>query len=342
MDPHEIIRLGKTSLDVTRLGLGTAPLGGLFASVDETDAIATIERAYTQGMRLFDTAPLYGYGLAERRTGRVLASKPRATFILSTKVGRLLRRDAPRDESQYVNGAPFFKGTPGVNPVFDYSYDGVLRSVEESLGRLGLDRVDIAYIHDPDQHYDEALCGAYPALERLRREGVIGAVGVGMNQVDMLARFARDAAVDCFLLAGRYTLLDQGALRDLLPLCLERGIAIVAGGVYNSGILADPRPGATFDYVPADAATVKRARRLQVICRAHGVPLKAAAVQYPLGHPAVASVVVGARSVAELDENTAMFRHPIPAGLWDELATEGLIPAQVLASASTPPHLRTT
>ncbi|HKO24237.1 MAG TPA: aldo/keto reductase [Chloroflexota bacterium] len=325
MDPDEHVPLGKTALVVSRLGLGTAPLGGLFAAVDEAQAVAVAERAYEHGMRLFDTAPLYGYGLAERRLGRALAHKPRASFVLATKVGRLLRADAPADERQYVHGEPLFKGTPGVNPLRDYSYDGVMRSLEESLKRLGLDRVDIVYIHDPEQYFAEALRGAYPALDRLRSEGTIKAVGIGMNQAEMLVRFARDVDVDCFLLAGRYTLLDQVALQELLPLCLDKRIAIVAGGVYNSGILADPRPGATFDSVPASQEVIERAVRLQSICHAHGVPLKAAAIQFPLGHPAVASVLVGSRSVAEIDENVAMFRHHVPADLWQELQAEHLI-----------------
>jgi D-threo-aldose 1-dehydrogenase len=297
MDPDEHVPLGKTALVVSRLGLGTAPLGGLFAAVDE----------------------------AQRRLGRALTHKPRASFVLATKVGRLLRADAPADERQYFHGEPLFKGTPGVNPLRDYSYDGVMRSLEESLKRLGLDRVDIVYIHDPEQYFAEALRGAYPALDRLRSEGTIKAVGVGMNHAEMLVRFAREVDVDCFLLAGRYTLLDQVALQELLPLCLDKRIAIVAGGVYNSGILADPRPGATFDYVPASEEVIERAVRLQSICHAHGVPLKAAAIQFPLGHPAVASVLVGSRSVAEIDENVAMFRHHIPADLWQELKAERLI-----------------
>jgi D-threo-aldose 1-dehydrogenase len=212
-----------------------------------------------------------------------------------------------------------------VNPVFDFSYDGVMRSLEESLERLGLDRVDVLHIHDPDDHYDEALAGAYRALDRLRSEGTIGAVGAGMNQSAMLARFAREADFDCFLLAGRYTLLDQSGLADLLPLCEERGISIIVGGVYNSGLLADPRPGAPFDYEPAAAELVDRAVRLRDVCARHGVPLKAAAIQFPFGHAAVASVLTGARSPAELEENVAMFLHEIPPDMWDELRREQLL-----------------
>lgn len=327
MNPTEPVRLGKTKLSVTRLGLGTAPLGGLFSAVEDDQAHAVIERAYALGLRLFDSAPLYGYGLAEQRVGHVLRQKPRPEFVLSSKVGRLLRAGAPADPLQYHEGRAIYQGTPAVNPVYDYSYDGVMRSVEESLKRLGLDRIDILYIHDPDDHFEAALKGAYPALDRLRSEGTIGAVGAGMNQAEMLARFAREADFDCFLLAGRYTLLDQAGLAELLPLCEQKRIAIVVGGVYNSGLLADPRPGATFNYVPADAEWVAKAQRIQAVCDRHGVPLKAAAIQFPFGHPAIAAVLTGARTIPELEENVKMFEHPVPSDLWAELKAEGLLPA---------------
>lgn len=328
MLPDRRVPLGRTDLQITRLGLGTAPLAGLFEAVGDDEAAAVVERACALGLRLFDTAPVYGYGLAERRTGRVLSQKPRDSFVLATKVGRLLRSDAPPDETQFYRGKPLFKGTPALNSVFDFSYDGVLQSLEESLERLGLDRVDIVHIHDPDEHYAEALDGAYPALDRLRREGAIRAVSVGMNQAEMLAQFACAADFDCFMLAGRYTLLDQIGLRELLPICEQKVISIIAAGVYNSGILADPRPGATFDYVPAPPELLEKARRLEAVCSRHGVPLPAAAIQFPLGHPAVAGVVIGARSVAELDEDVAMFRHPIPPDLWQELKAEDLLPGE--------------
>jgi D-threo-aldose 1-dehydrogenase len=308
---------------VTRLGLGTAPLAGLFEAVPENQALAVIERSWEAGIRLYDTAPLYGHGLAEIRVGRVLRKKPRQEFTLASKVGRLLRADAPPEPGQS------YRGTPPVNPIFDFSYDGVMRSVEESLERLGLDRIDILHIHDPDNHFREALVGAYKALDQLRRDGVIGAVSAGMNQAEMLTRFAREANFDCFLLAGRYTLLDQVALRELLPVCLERGVAIIAGGVYNSGILANPKPGAHYDYVVAPAALIERAQRIGAVCARHGVPLKAAAIQFPLGHPAVTCVVVGCRSVAQLDESIAMFELEIPPSMWQELKHEGLLSPEV-------------
>jgi D-threo-aldose 1-dehydrogenase len=319
MNARERVRLGRTSLSVTRFGLGTAPLAGLFEEVAEDQAIQVIERAWDRGIRNFDTAPLYGHGLAETRLGKALRDKPRDEFVLATKVGRLLRADAPPEPGQA------FRGTPPVNPMFDFTYDGVMRSVGESLERLQLERIDILHIHDPDNHYDEALHGAYKALDHLRSEGLIRAVGAGMNQAEMLARFAREGNFDCFMLAGRYTLLDQVALDELLPLCVERGVAIIAAGVYNSGILADPKPGSHYNYVAAPEPLLERARKIRTVCDRHGVPLKAAALQFPLGHPAVTCVVVGCRSVAQIDESIQMFELDIPPALWKELKAEGLL-----------------
>ena len=314
------MHVGRTAVTVTRFGLGTAPLAGLFEAVDEAQGIAVIERAWDAGIRFFDTAPLYGHGLAELRLGKALEHKPRDEFTLATKVGRLLRADVPPEPGQA------FRGTPPVNPTFDFSYDGVMRSVEESLARLGLDRVDILHIHDPDNYYDDAISGAYRALDRLRADRVIGAVSAGMNQAEMLTRFAREADFDCFLLAGRYTLLDQVALKELLPECEKRGIGILAGGAYNSGILADPKPGAHYNYQTAPAELLERAGRIRDVCTRHGVPLKAAAVQFPMGHPAVSCVIVGCRSTAQLDESIKMFEFDIPPGLWHDLKAEGLLP----------------
>ena len=319
MNPSQRAPLGRTSLSVTRFGLGTAPLAGFREAVPEDQAIAVIERAWDAGVRHFDTAPLYGFGLGEVRLGKALHDEPRGDFVLASKVGRLLRSDAPPEPGQN------FRGTPPVNPVFDFSYDGVMRSVEESLERLQLERIDILHIHDPDNHFDRAMYGAYRALDRLRSEGSIRAVGAGMNQAEMLARFAREGNFDCFLLAGRYTLLDQIALKELLPLCVERGIAIIAAGVYNSGILADPRPGARYNYVAAPAPLLESARKIRAVCDRNGVPLKAAALQFPLGHPAVSCVVVGCRSVAQLDESLEMFKVEIPPALWQQLKSEGLM-----------------
>ncbi len=320
MKASDTVRLGRTTLNVTRLGLGTAPLAGLYRPVAEDVAMNAFEAAWRLGIRFFDTAPLYGYGLGELRTGMALRDKPRAEFTLATKVGRLLRPDAPPEPGQ------MFFGTPALNPVFDFTYDGVMRSVEESRERLGIERIDLLHIHDPDDHFDEAVSGAYRALDRLRSEGAIGAVGAGMNQAEMLARFARTAEFDCFLLAGRYTLLDQVALVELLPLCLERGIAIIAAGVYNSGILGDPTPGARYNYVRAPADLIQRAQRIAAVCERHGVPLRAAAIQFPLGHPAVTGVLVGCRSVQQVEDSVRMFETVIPTALWQELISERLLP----------------
>jgi D-threo-aldose 1-dehydrogenase len=331
-DATERVDLGRSGLPVTRLGFGAAPIGGLYTAVDEADARATVDRAWELGIRTFDVAPLYGYGAAERRLGSALARRPRDEFVLSTKVGRLARGvDAimPTDDvdPQAIDGRPdaFYVRSEPVRMVFDFSADGVRRSIDESLARLGLDRIDIALIHDPDAHWAAAIDEAFPALVRLRDEGVVRAIGVGMNQSAMLARFAREGDFDVFLLAGRYTLLDQDALGELLPLCAERDIAILVGGVMNSGILADPRPGGRFDYAPAPPAVVERARRLAATCARHGVPLRAAAVQFPLANPSVRSLIAGVRRIDHLEEYPELMAYPIPADLWVELRTEGLI-----------------
>ena len=313
MDLNARVRVGKTSLAVPRVGVGTAPLGNMFEAHSDAHADAVLASAVAHGLRYFDTAPLYGHGLAELRLGAVLSSKPRDEFVLATKVGRLLRAGAPPEPGQA------YKGVPPVNPVFDFSYDGVMRSVEESLSRLGLDRIDVLHIHDPDDHFEEALTGAYRALDRLRDEGSIRAVGAGMNQSEMLVRFAREANFDCFLLAGRYTLLDRSGAAELLPLCAERRIAIIAGGVFNSGILADPRPGATFNYTTAPPELVRRATELKAVCDRAGASLKAVAIQFPLRHPAVATVLTGCRSVAEVEQNIRAFQADIPDELWPVL-----------------------
>lgn len=311
-------RLG--SLDVTSIGLGSAPLGGLFAPVSDADAEATIEKAWSAGIRFFDTAPLYGFGLAERRVGAFLRQQERDSYAISTKVGRLLR--APDDGTGEDD---HYKGTSRERPVFDFSYDGVMRSAEESLVRLGLDRVDVLLVHDPDDHYDEAVSGAFRALQRLREDGTVKAIGAGMNQSEMPVRFAEAVPVDCFLLAGRYTLLDQGALDALFPLCIARNIGILLGGIYNSGILADPHPGAKFNYQDADATLVKRALELDALCRKHGTELKAAALQFCMAHPAVTVAVMGARNAGEVADNIAMSEKSVPAAFWQELRARNLV-----------------
>lgn len=317
--PTNRVALGRTGLRVTRLGLGCAPLGNLYTAVSDAQAVAAIDRAWELGVRFFDTAPLYGHGLAEERLGVALRARPRGDFALATKVGRLLAPDQGDEEpSMFVN-------VPPVHPVFDFSHDGTLRSFEASLERLGVDRIDVLHVHDPDAHADEALRGAFPALRRLRDEGVISSIGAGMNQSSLLARFVREADVDCVLLAGRYTLLDQSGLEELLPLCVDRGVAVIAAGVFNSGLLANPWPGATYDYLPAPAAQIARAQQLHAVCARHGVALRAAALQFPLAHPAVATVLTGVRSAAEMSQNAALFAEPLPAALWDDLRREGLL-----------------
>lgn len=305
------VRLGKSGVTVTRLGLGLAPIGDQLPPSAESAALATIDRAWGLGVRYFDTAPLYGLGRSEHWAGLALRTRPRAHFTLSTKVGRLITPGRRRRQPEWM---------------FDFSYDGVLRCHAESLERLGLERIDLLLVHDPDRHYDEAVAGAFKALCRLRDEGVVGAIGAGMNQTRMPCRFADTVPVDCLLVAGRYTLLDQSALPELLPRCAERGISVIAAGAFNSGVLADPRPGALYDYAPASDRILHRADRLAQVCRAAGVPLSAAALRFPLNHPAVASVLVGAQSPEEVESNVAAFNSAVPQDLWRELSTEGLIP----------------
>ncbi len=324
MDPLKKVQIGKTSLQVTRLGLGGAPLGGLFEDVQGEVAVATIHRALELGINFFDTAPLYGHGKSEKWMGQGLAGIPSDSRVLATKVGRVLEPVAPGtlEKDEFDNPAPF-------RPVFDFSYDGVMRSFNESLKRLQVDRIDILHIHDPDNHYVQAIKGAYPALDQLRREGRIAAVGAGMNQAEMPARFAREGNFDCFLLAGRYTLIDHTGLNELLPLCVEKKISIIIGGPYNSGILATgAKPGAKFNYADAPPEILERVREVEEICDRFQVPMKAAALQFPLAHPAVASVVPGARSVAELEENFRLISHPIPGEFWAELRAKGLLPEE--------------
>jgi D-threo-aldose 1-dehydrogenase len=324
IDPTAKVPLGNTKLRVTRLGLGGAPLGGLFQDVAQAAAVATIRRALELRINLLDTAPLYGHGKSEECFGLALAGANRASIVLSTKVGRLLvpiERDRLKPD-EFDNPAPF-------TPVFDFSYDGVMRSFEASLKRLKTDRIDILHIHDADDHYEQAIRGAYPALDKLRSQGLISAVSAGMNQAEMPARFAREGNFDCFLLAGRYTLIDHTGLRELLPLCVEKKIGIIIGGPYNSGVLASgAQPGAKFNYADAPAGVLEKVRKVQTICARHAVSMKAAALQFPLAHPAVASVIPGARSVAELEENFKLLQEKIPAELWADLRKEGIIPEE--------------
>ena len=323
MRADDLVQLGRTGLQVSRLGLGLASLGGLFEPVPEQQAAATVDTAWELGVRLFDTAPVYGYGRSESRTGAALASRPRDAYVLCTKVGRLIEPGGPDTQ-------PIWADPPaGVGPRLDYSYAGVLRSVEESLARLGLDRIDVLHVHDPDEDFGAAVGEAYRALADLRAEGVVGAVSLGVDHAPVAARFLREAAVpgpDCVLLAGRYNLLDQSGLDELLPLCVERGVAVMAAGVYQSGLLADPRPGAPHGYASVPAELAARIGALRRVCADFGVPFLAAAVQFPLAHPAVTNVVVGARSPEEVAGTVSLFNQAVPGGFWAAVKGAGLLP----------------
>ena len=304
-------------IELPRYGLGTAPIGGLFQAVTDEQARATVDAAWHSGVRLYDTAPHYGLGLSERRLGAALAG--RSGYVLSTKVGRLLVPSARggRDDEGFDVPAAYER-------VWDFSRDGVRRSLEESLRRLGLPRVDIALIHDPDAHLDQAIAQAYPALAELREQGVVGAIGVGMNQWRAPLRFVQETDIDLVMLAGRHTLLDQSGL-PLLDACADRGVRVLAAGVFNSGLLATADPSGTFDYAPAPAALVERARRIAAVCERHGVTLPRAAMAFPLRHPAVASIVLGARTPDEVTTNAAQWQDPVPEALWTDLRAAGLL-----------------
>ena len=342
MKVNERQSVGKLGLEVTRMGFGGAPLGNLFEAIPEEDAADCLAAAYGAGVRYFDTAPLYGFGLSESRYGAHLAGL-RDEIVLSTKVGYSL---VARESGDPADG--FFVDHPPLKSEFDFSADAVRRSLDESLGRLRSDRIDIVYIHDPDEgislqpgfdpygvsHFREAMEQTYPVLDELRSQGVIGAVGAGMNQWQVLADFARAGDFDCFLLAGRYTLLEQTSLQGLLPLCEEKGVRVVIGGPYNSGILATGAvEGAYYNYAPAPPHVLERVAAIEAVCGRHGVRLPAAALQFPLAHPAVACVIPGGRTRSELEANAGLLEEEIPAGFWSELKEQGLVdPAAPLPS----------
>ncbi|MGN6327161.1 aldo/keto reductase [Pseudolysinimonas sp.] len=313
-------------LELTEVGLGMAQFGNLYRETTDAEVAGAIDAAWDAGIRYFDTAPHYGLGLSERRSGRELAGRPRDAFVLSTKVGRILEpspstADRMDDEGFAVPAAAVRR--------FDFSRDGIRRSVEESLERLGLDRIDILYLHDPDDHLEQAFGEGAAALIELREEGLVGAVGAGMNHAAPLAELIRRADVDVVMCAGRYTLLDQEAERELLPLALDRGVGVVAAGVYNSGLLSRPEPAddATYEYGPAPAELLDRARAIARICRAHGVTLPEAAIAFPLRHPAVVSAVIGARTASQVGQTVERAAAVVPDALWEELATAGLVPS---------------
>ncbi len=321
MNPLEKIVLGSSGLEVTRLGLGCAAIGGLYGDIPDEQATQVVHKALDLGLNLFDTAPLYGSGKSERRLGQALKDVPRDSYVLASKVGRILMPSEGEDR-----GSEIFDNPPPFKPVFDYSYDGIMRSLEDSLERLGVERIDILHIHDPDDHWQEAIEGAFPALDKLRSEGVISAVSAGMNQWEMLARFAREGDFDCFLLAGRYSLLDQSSLDELLPLCVEKNIGIVAGGTYNSGILAKgAKPGATYNYGEAPTDIMEKAAAIEVVAARHHVDLKAAASQFVFAHPAITCIIPGTRQPSRVEENFNLLTQEVSAEFWADLQNEGLL-----------------
>ena len=317
--------LGRSGLGVDAYAFGVAPLANLGHEVTDDQAATALEAAWSAGVRYFDTAPHYGLGLGERRLGAFLATKPRDEFILSTKVGRLLVVNPlgiQPDDAGFDVRSPLVRRR-------DYSADGVRRSLDDSLKRMGLDRIDVVFVHDPDEFSREAMEGAFPALDELRREGVIASYGAGMNQSGMLTDFVLNTDLDVVMCAGRYTLLEQGALDDLLPAASARGVSVVAAAVFNSGLLARdrPAPGTTYDYAPASADVLDRVGAIADVCEANGVSLPAAALQFTLGHPAVATVCTGARSAEQVRRNARLFEVDIPNSLWADLASAGLLRA---------------
>jgi len=323
VNPADTAPIGRTGLRVSRLGFGGTGLGGLFRSMAASDAQDAVDAAWEAGLRYFDTAPQYGAGTAERRLGAALRGRERDEYVVSSKVGKLIR------ELQEGGVPTMFADAPPHEIVYDYSYDGVLRSLEATLERTGLGRIDIVLIHDVNRKYhgdrvmdrlEEALAGACAALRRLRDEGVIRAFGPAGNELDVTLRFLREADIDCLMLPQRWTLLDRSGGAEVLPLCVERGVGVLAAAPFASGILATgAEQGAMHDYGPAGLAILERVRRLESACARFDVALAAAALQFPLLHPAVASVVAGMRSRAEVERNVALLRAPVPQALWVEL-----------------------
>jgi D-threo-aldose 1-dehydrogenase len=319
-------------MEFTELGFGAAPIGNMGRAVSDEDARAALQTCWTGGIRYVDTAPHYGLGLSERRVGSALAGWPRDDVLISTKVGRILEvLPGPHSDSDDQGFA-----VPRTHRrVWDFSKDGVHRSIAASLDRLGVDRIDIVLVHDPDDHWEQASRLAIPALVDLRDQGVIRAIGIGMNQTQLPTRFVRETDIDVVMLAGRYTLLDHAlALDQLLPAALEGGVGIIAAGVFNSGLLADdrPRPGAMYDYAPAPRELVARAERIADICRDHGTTSPAAALHFALAHPAVVTAVLGMRNAEQSTGNLASYSAPPDPGLWESLRREGVL----LDTAPTP------
>ncbi|WP_415923759.1 aldo/keto reductase [Streptomyces scabiei] len=320
-------KITNTSVELTELGFGASVIGNLYRVTPVEDASAAIETAWDAGIRYFDTAPHYGLGLSERRLGAALRDRPRGEYVVSSKVGRLL---VPNESPRGVDSEGFVV-RDDVRRQWDFSRDGVLRSIEETLARTGLDRLDVVYLHDPDDHWRQAADEAMPTLADLRDQGVIGAIGAGMNQSAMLARFLRETAADVVMLAGRYTLLDQTALDDVLPAAHEHGKSVVAVGVFNSGLLSRDRPaeGMKYDYQDAPTALVDRARAIADVCAAHGTTLPAAAIAFPLTHPTIINVTLGMRTAEQVGRNVELHQRHISDQLWDDLRTQGLIRSDV-------------
>lgn len=324
--------IGRAGLIAPILSFGSAPIGNLFREVDEAEGLEAIAAAWQTGVRYFDTAPHYGLGLAERRLGQALSPHHRSEYILSTKVGRLLvpTSDYP-GENDLADG---FMVPKDFVRVYDYSADAVKRSIEDSLRRMNTDYIDIVFVHDPDDHYEQALNGAFPALSKLREEGVIKSFGAGMNQAEMLTDFVRHTDLDVVMLAGRYTLLEQDSLDNLLPLAAQRNVSIVAAGVFNSGLLSKNRPAAdaTYNYAPAPPELIRKVNAIADICQSHGVSLPAAAAQFPLGHEAVANICLGARNREQVERNAQLFDVKIPKELWIDLREQNFVRPESVAA----------
>ncbi len=330
MQPSQKNKFGRVDLEVTAFGFGTAPVGNIFREIDETTSDAMFQRSWDEGIRFYDTAPMYGHGLSELRTGYSLRWKNREDFVLASKVGRVLTpaRKADIDYAPWTNAGRF-------HMEFDYSYDGTMRSFEDSLQRMGLEHIDILFIHDIDRFtrgdaqpevFETAMDSCYKALNDLRDQGLVKAIGVGVNEWEVCHAALERNDFDCFLLAGRYTLLEQEALDKFLPLCEERGAAVVVGGGFNSGILATGAiEGAKYNYAPAPAEILQKVSQIEAVCKEYDVPLPAAALQFVVAHPAIPSFIAGTRTTDQLNQNLAWFSHPIPAEFWQALKAKGLL-----------------
>ncbi|HEY8719059.1 aldo/keto reductase [Pengzhenrongella sp.] len=332
----DVTRLPRRDLALTAVGVGAAQFGNLYRPSTDAELEGAVQAAWDQGIRYFDTAPHYGLGLSERRLGALLGQFPRDEIVVSTKAGRLLR---PSPETAHLRDvAGGFDVPADVRREWDFSAAGVRRSLEESLERSGLDRFDIVYLHDPDDHGAQAREAALPELARMRDEGIIGAIGAGMNQSAMLADFVRDGDIDVVMLAGRYTLLEQSALDDLLPLAVERGVGVVIAGVYNSGLLARPRPpaDARYNYQQAPPELLARVNRIADLCEAHGVTLPDAAVRFALAHPAVVSTVIGVRTHQQVTQAAQRAATDVPVSLWADLVAAGLLRADAPVPTAVP------